>query len=106
MFHSTHAYNGDTMTLTINIPPETERQLKMEAARAGVDESEYARRLIELALPQPKAVGDQATLDLVAQWDAEDATDDPAEIARRQKEWEEFRMSMNQNSISGRPVYP
>ena len=94
------------MTLTINIPPETERQLKMEAARAGIDETEYARRLIEQALPQPKPVADEATLDLLAQWDAEDATEDPAEIARRQREWEEFRKSMNQNSISGRPVYP
>ena len=94
------------MTLTINIPPETERRLKTEAARAGVEESEYARRLIEQALPQAKPVGDQATLDLLAKWDAEDATEDSIEIVRRQREWEEFRKSMNQNSISGRPVYP
>jgi hypothetical protein len=53
-----------------------------------------------------KPVVDQATLDLLAKWDAEDATDDPAEIARRQEEWEEFRKAMNEDSISGRPIYP
>ena len=94
------------MTLTITIPPETERRLKTEAARLGVDETEFATRLIEQGLPKPRPVVDQATLDLLAKWDAEDATDDPAEIARRQGEWEEFSKSMNENSISGRLVYP
>lgn len=96
------------MTLEIEIPAETERRLKSEAARIGVDEAEYARRLVERGLPdsRPAPVADQATLDLLAKWEAEDATDDPAEIARRHEEWEAFRRSMNANSLSGRPVYP
>lgn len=34
------------------------------------------------------------TLDLIARWDAEDATDDPDEIVRRQREAEEFMQSL------------
>jgi len=58
------------------------------------------------ASPPVQIPPDQATLDLLAQWDAEDATSDPLEIARRQQQWEEFRKSMNENSLSVRPVYP
>lgn len=98
------------MTLTISdLPPEVERRLKSEAARLGVDEVEYVKQLIQLGLSatdEPTQFVDQATLDLLARWDAEDATDDPAEIARRQTQWEEFRKSMNDDSLSGRPVYP
>lgn len=96
------------MTLTITIPPELESRLKSEAARVGMNETEYAKRLLEQGLVSAPAqpVVDQATLDLLAKWDAEDATDDPAEIARRQEEWEEFRKSMNEDSLSGRPIYP
>ena len=72
------------MTLTIgNISPDTERLLKTEAARAGVDEAEYARRLIEQGLLQAamsEPAADQATVDLLARWDIEDATTDPAEL--------------------------
>ena len=95
------------MTLTIEIPPETEKRLKTEAARLGIPETEYAKQAIERSLPpETPVIVDQATLDLLAQWDKEDETDDPAEIARRQEEWEEFRKSMNAHSISGRPIYP
>jgi len=94
------------MTLMIDIPAEMERRLKSEAARLGIDESEYAQRLIERGLPPITPSVDQATLDLIAKWDAEDATADPAELARRRRQWEEFRKSLNDNSISGRPVYP
>ena len=38
------------MTLSINIPPEVERRLKEEAARQGIDEAEYARRVVERSL--------------------------------------------------------
>jgi hypothetical protein len=98
------------MTLTIgNLSPEAEELLKSEAARAGVDQAEYARRLIEQGLrrgTKPDALADQATLDLLARWDAEDETTDPAELSRRQRDWEEFRKSMNEHSLSNRAVYP
>jgi uncharacterized protein YhaN len=97
------------MTITVQIPPEAEARLRSAAAQLGVDAAEYAQRLIEQGLSQLCAASpaaDRATAELLARWDAEDATSDPAEIARRQQEWEEFRNSMNTNSLSGRPIYP
>ncbi len=66
-----------------------------EARRKGIDAAEYASKLLEQALPHP----DQATLDLLAKWKAEDCTDDPEEIARREAEFEEFKAGMNRNQI-------
>jgi hypothetical protein len=94
------------MTLTITIPQEIEQRLKTAAARLGIDEAECARRLIEQSLPAATQSVDQATLDLLARWDAEDLSDDPAELARRESDWTEFRTSMNKHSLSARPVYP
>ncbi|HWE95020.1 MAG TPA: hypothetical protein VG269_13725 [Tepidisphaeraceae bacterium] len=46
-------------------------------------------------LPPPDA--GQSLADLFAEWDAEDGTDDPAEISRRNQEVEEFKEAMNRN---------
>ena len=48
----------------------------------------------------------QGAIDLLNQWREEDATDDPQEIAQRQAEWQEFKQGMNENSLSGRVIYP
>lgn len=37
---------------------------------------------------------------LFAQWDAEDATDDPDEIARRNPEWETTKAALEANRFS------
>src|SRR4051812_1651666 len=98
--------------MTITIPPELEDRLKGEASRQGLDAATYARRLIERALAAPPpAVADQATLDLLDQWERDNATDDPAEIARRNEEFERFKESMNRNRLesegpNARKVYP
>jgi len=99
------------MTLKINFPPETENRLKTEAARLGVDEAEYARRVIEQSLPPNSAPVDQATVDLLAEWAREDQTSDPAEIARREREFEELKAAMNRNRVESggadaRKVFP
>jgi hypothetical protein len=94
------------MDLTIHIPPSHEKRLKAIAAQSGLNEAEYAARLIVNHLPNASAAPDRATLELLSEWDREDETDDPQEMARRQAEWEEFRRSMNENSLSGRPIYP
>jgi hypothetical protein len=92
------------MTLRIDFAPETERRLKSEAARLGVDEAEYARSLIERSLPPAAPNKNQAMLDLLAQWDKEDQTDDPAEIERRTRDWEELKEALNRNRLeSGGP---
>ena len=92
------------MTLSIQFEPETEARLKEVADRLGVDASVYAKILIEQNLPSSNHPS--SLHDLFAQWDAEDATSDPAELETRQREWEEFRRSINNNHSSDRIIYP
>jgi hypothetical protein len=54
---------------------------------------------------------DHATLDLLDKWDREQATDDPDEIDRRQREVEQFKAAMNRNRLemegpNSRRLYP
>jgi hypothetical protein len=81
------------MTLVIDLTPEEEARLQAAARSLGVDPVECARRVLAEHLPpvQPGA----ATLALFAAWEAEDATDDPEELAARQREWDELKADMN-----------
>jgi len=89
------------MTLMIPLQPELEVQLKQSAARHGVDPVEYARRLIEerLAADLPSHP-DTATLELLARWEAQNATTDPGELASRQREGEEFMRNLARNRLA------
>jgi len=83
--------------ITIALPPEIEDRLKGEASRRGLAAEEYAQKIIIEHLPVSNATASLS--DLFAEWDAEDHTDDPAEIARRNQEFEEFKASMNRNRL-------
>ena len=48
----------------------------------------------------------QAAIEVLRQWDEEDATGDPEELARREADWREFKKGMNENSLSGQIIYP
>jgi hypothetical protein len=48
------------MTITLELEPEIEARLRENAARAGMDESEYARRLIEDVLVERPLTGAEA----------------------------------------------
>ena len=48
----------------------------------------------------------QAAIEMLNQWDEEDKTDDPEEIARRQAELDEFKAAMNESHSSSRIIYP
>lgn len=86
------------MTLRINLNLEAESRLKTAATLRGVEPEVYARQIIEENLLSGGASGsDQKTLELLARWDAEDATSDPDEIASRDNEIEDFKQSMNEN---------
>lgn len=86
--------------MTISLTADLEARLNQEAARRGLTPSDYAVELLERSLPgPPSGHPNQATLDLLAKWDQEDATDDPEEIARRQREAEEFMQNLNRNRI-------
>ena len=61
--------------------------------------------------PPPLSVEEQRKKNQVARemlraWREEDATDDPEELARREADWQEFKKGMNENSLSGRIIYP
>ena len=93
--------------LNVSVPQHLEARLRTEASSRGLPAEEYVRRILEEhLLPSPADNTGAATLRLLSQWDAEDATTDPAEIQRRQQQWEQFKHSINQNSLSDRPVYP
>ena len=78
------------------------------AARRGLDPSQLATELIVEGLSKAVAA---KPLDALSKWEALNETDDPAEIARRQKEFEEFKEGMNRNRLEmegplSRKVYP
>lgn len=94
------------MSITIELTPEEAERLEAAARENGVSTEECARQVLVAHLPQARP-GDR-TLELFAQWEAEDATDDPEEIARRNREWEEFREGMNETraAAGARLLYP
>ena len=89
-----------SMTLMIPLQPQLETRLKQIAARHGVDPAEYARRLIEecLAADEPTKP-DTATLELLSNWEAQNATTDPRELSNRQREGEEFMRNLARNRL-------
>jgi predicted DNA-binding protein len=86
------------MNLPIDLNAETESRLKSAATRRGVRPEVYAKQIIEEHLPLMEgAATDTATLELLARWDAEDATTDPDEIASRRQEIDDFKQGVNEN---------
>jgi hypothetical protein len=92
----------------IPLRPETDERLRREAARRGLQPEDFVCRLIESELSgtDGAAQPNQAALQLLDQWDREDETDDPAEIARRQEAFEEFKAGLNASHSSNRKTYP
>jgi HEPN domain-containing protein len=83
--------------MTIELPAEIEARLKGEAQRQGVPAEQYAKQILVEHLGRPGAT--QSIEELFAEWEAEDHTDDPDEISRRNEEFEEFKKAMNQNRL-------
>jgi hypothetical protein len=95
---------GALMTLTIELSASAERMLESAAKRRGIAPADYARLLLERSLPpvadiEPLEVDNDPTLKLLEQWAEEERTDDPEEIARREREFEAFKKAMNQNRL-------
>jgi hypothetical protein len=94
------------MTLTIELTPEEEARLQAAAREQGLEPAECAHRLLTEHLPAVDP--EDRTLELFAAWDAEDATDDPEEIQRRNREWEELKAQMNETrtQLGMEPLFP
>lgn len=80
--------------MTITLPPHLEARLREQAGREGLDPAAYAARLIERHLPPAP---DQASIDILKRWEAENATDDPEELARQREEGEAFMRNLARN---------
>ena len=92
------------MVLSIDIDANIQERLRKEAERNGVDLAAYARRLIEAALPPDQPA--KSLHDLFARWDQEDATNDPAVIASRRREWDELKAGLDAARTSDRKLFP
>jgi hypothetical protein len=83
----------EEVSMTIALPDALEKRLRAQAARLGLQADQYAADLLARHLPaEPR---EQSLADLFAEWAADDATDDPAELARRNAEFEGFKQEMN-----------
>jgi len=82
-------------------------RLRAEASRRGVEPAACARQPIEERLSLPDATRSTETIfERLDQWNQEDDTDDPAEIARRQQDFEQFKEAINASHSSDRKIYP
>ena len=106
------------MTVTISIDDNyLAARLDGEAKRQGIEPAELAIRILDKSLRSSNGSGaggaeaDAATLALLRQWDREDETDYPAEIARQEQELQVFMEGMNRNRLASegpaaRKIYP
>jgi|CXWL01.1.fsa_nt_gi hypothetical protein len=92
------------MTVRLELSPDVQTRLEARASACGMTVEAYLQSLIERAA-RNEAPG-AATRALFARWDEEDQTDDPAELVARQKDFEEFKASMNANRPGQRPLFP
>ena len=71
------------MSLTIELPPEMERQLRDEAAREGQDTAAFARALLEERLAAARRERARRVAALLDEWDAEDAANPEQQLLNR-----------------------
>ena len=81
------------MTLMIDLTPEQESRLSEEASRQGVDLTQYVRRRLGLvAAPDAE---NQAAIDLLRQWQEEDAAMTEEEAAAEEADWQKITADLN-----------
>lgn len=102
------------MTLTLNLPPDVETALAADARRKGTTPEglllqDLRQRYSIESAPAAENYAKNRLLDptlaLFAQWEAEYATNDPEELARREREGDELMAALEANgrlSFEGR----
>jgi hypothetical protein len=91
------------MTVTIDLEPELAARLQEQARARALTLTDYLAKLVEDAAD---VVRSQAAAALLAGWENEDATDDPAELETRRDEWEALKIAMNERHSSDRILFP
>jgi hypothetical protein len=92
------------MTLTVELEPALNSSLRALAQAEGVSVERYLQRLIAQAVERRRCGG--GALALLQDWDSEDATEDRAELARRERDWQAFREGLNRSHSSDRLLFP
>ena len=83
------------MMLQIELTPEQEAHLQEEASRQGVALAPSVRQRLGIS-PVPDAEN-QALIDLLQEWDTEDAAMTEEEAAAAEADWEELTANLNAN---------
>ncbi|UQA63310.1 hypothetical protein [Polyangium aurulentum] len=91
------------MSMVLDLPPDLESGVRRLAEERGVDPADYVRALLEEALHKERGARAAA---LLAAWDEEDRTDDPAELEARRVDWEAQKSAMNEAHSSDRKLFP
>lgn len=108
---------GQGMSITIELSPEKERMLAVEASRQGIQASEFMRDLLERWQPEPvrpdlsteegrqqQIALNAPTIALLEEWRREDeewlAHATPEEIERERAELEAFQKALDDNRRS------
>ena len=105
------------MTVTLELKPDEITALQNRAQSERVDMETVLHSLIAQITPSPVRQPDaraelnekqKAAIALMQAWRQEDETDDPEELAERDRELEEFKANMNRwRAEEGRaPAYP
>lgn len=105
-----------TVSLTIELSPAALGWLNETARRQGKPPQELAASLVESqaqaelrahSRPEPLTPENDDLLALLQQWREEDATDDPEELAARDRDLEDLKRNLNANRAPGeRPIFP
>ncbi|HET6249381.1 MAG TPA: hypothetical protein VFE47_16915 [Tepidisphaeraceae bacterium] len=86
--------------MVIELSADAETRLKEVALRRGIAADQLVEELIREAAAKTQVRPGESTLALFDEWEREDATDDPQEIARRQAEFDELKRAMNQTRLA------
>jgi hypothetical protein len=96
------------VTLKLELSAELENRLKRAARASGMNEAEFALHALHARLNGSDNDEDRraAVLQMLREWEAEDAAMSPAEIEQSKREWEAFKAGINENQSSGRTIFP
>jgi hypothetical protein len=86
--------------MTIMLSDETVKKPQSEASRRGIRAEQLAEQLIDAALPDASSSPpNQSSIEILNEWEAQTATEDPQELARRQAEFEAFKKELNRTRL-------
>ena len=83
------------MSVALDLTPAEELRLREAARRRGVMPEALAHELVVDRLPLQSTGADDPLVALLDQWDAEDASMTPEEMAAEREQWEALKANLN-----------